>query len=339
MTWLHPPWLGVGVLLALAGVLAARWARARRRRDLGAYLGPAGPAGRAPHVAGAPGRAALRTGLTAAGLAALAAALAGPLHGAHEETVVARGADVVLAVDVSPSMGAADAKPDRLRLAVHRAGALLDALPGHRVGLVAFSGGADVLVPLTLDHDAVRMGLEALEPGMVPRRGSSLQEGLTAAAGALRDAGGGGAVVVLSDGEATEGDIDRAIRAARRADAVVFALGVGATAGAPVPERDPRGVLTGYKRDKDGHVVTSRLDRAPLESLATATGGTYHDGALGQDGTASVAAALRDLNPASADAARVARPEDRYQWPLAAAFLILAVDLLMPALPRRRRVA
>lgn len=330
LDFLSPPWLGCAAVLLLAGVFAARWAARRRARDLARLSGPGGADPAAARRAG------VKTTLVAAALAALALGLAGPLYGQRDVQLAARGADVVLAVDVSPSMGATDAKPSRLRLAVHRAGELLDALPGHRVALVAFAGGADTVVPLTLDHDAVRMGLEALAPGMVPKGGSSLEAGLTAAAGAIRDGGGGGAVVLLSDGEATAGDLDRAVRSARRAATPVFALGVGGTAGAPVPVHDAAGALTGYKRDRDGNVVTSRLERAPLRELARATGGTYHDAALSGKGTASVAASLRALGPQAGAAARIARPEDRYQWPLAAALLLLTAELLVPCAPRRR---
>jgi len=330
LAFLSPPWLGAAGLLLVAGMFAARWAARRRARDLARCEGPNG------RMSSAARRAAAKTVLTAAALAALAFGLAGPLYGQRETEVAARGADVVLAVDVSPSMGATDAKPSRLRLAVHRAGELLDALPGHRVALVAFAGGADTLVPLTLDHDAVRMGLEALAPGMVPKGGSSLEAGIKTAAEAIRDGGGGGAVVLLSDGEATAGALNGAVRAATKAATPVFALGVGGTAGAPVPVHDATGALTGYKRDSAGKVVTSRLDRAPLRQLAEATGGTYHDAALSGAGTAAVARALADLAPQAGAMQRIARPEDRYQWALAAALLLLTAELLLPGAARRR---
>jgi Ca-activated chloride channel homolog len=331
--FLSPDWLGCAALLLVAGALAAWWAAWRRARDLTRLAGPTGanaPAAR---------RAGLKTALVVAALAALAVGLAGPLYGHKDVQLAARGADVVLAVDVSPSMGATDAKPSRLRLAVHRAGELLDALPGHRVALVVFAGGADTLVPLTLDHDAVRMGLEALAPGMVPKGGTSLEAGITTATEALRDGGGGGAVVLYSDGEATAGDLDRAVRAAVRASTPVFALGVGGTAGAPVPVHDATGALTGYKRDRDGRVVSSRLERGPLKQLASATGGTYHDADPGGEGTQAVAASLRILAPQAAALAHIARPEDRYQWPLAAAVLLAVAELLLPGLPGRRAAA
>lgn len=330
LAFLSAPWLGAAGLLLAAGLGAARWTGRRRARDLARCLGPGGT--------GAPAarRASTKTALTALALAALALGLAGPLYGHKEVQLAARGADVVLAVDVSPSMGATDARPTRLRLAVHRAGELLDALPGHRVALVAFAGGADTLVPLTLDHDAVRMGLEALEPGMVPKGGSSLEAGVTVAAEAIRDGGGGGAVVLLSDGEATAGELDRAVRAASEAGTPVFALGLGGTDGAPVPVHDETGALTGYKRDAGGKVVTSRLDRATLQGLARATGGAYHDATLGGAGTAAVASALRTLAPRTGTMERVARPEDRYQWAFAAALALLAAELLLPGVPRRR---
>jgi len=332
LAFLSAPWLIAAAALLAAGLVAARWAGRRRARDLARCLGPAG----AGAAASARRRASSKTALTALALAALALGLAGPLYGQRQVQLAARGADVVLAVDVSPSMGATDAKPSRLRLAVHRAGELLDALPGHRVALVAFAGGADTLVPLTLDHDAVRMGLEALEPGMVPKGGSSLEAGVTVAAEAIRDGGGGGAVVLLSDGEATAGELERAVRAATKAGTPVFALGVGGTDGAPVPVHDETGALTGYKRDRDGKVVTSRLDRATLQELARATGGTYHDVTLSGAGTAAVASALSTMAPQAGAMEHIARPEDRYQWALAAALLLLTAELLLPGAARRQ---
>jgi len=335
MTFLAPEWLSAALGLAAAGALAAPWAARRARRALARY---ADPAGAGPRLPGAGRRAALGTALVAAGAAALALALAGPLHGREGRQTAARGADVVLAVDVSPSMGATDVKPSRLERAVHRAEALLGRLGGHRVALVAFSGDAEVLVPLTLDREAVHLGLAALEPGLIPHRGSSLEAAVDAAGKALgAGAGVGRAMVVLSDGEQTAGSLERAVADARAEGVRVYAVGVGEAAGAPIPEHDAAGRLTGYKRDPNGNPVRTRLDAKALARLAGETGGSYHVAGLAGDETAAVADAVGRLGAEEGKALDLARPSNRYRWPLAAALLLLAAEPLLA--PGRRAAA
>jgi Ca-activated chloride channel family protein len=335
MSFLNAHWLGAALVLGLAGALAVPWAWHRKGRQLARYAAP-------PQVArvlvGAARRAGLKTGLTAASLSALALALAGPLYGTAEERATARGADVVLAVDVSPSMGATDVKPSRLDRAVRRAEALVDRLGGHRVALVVFSGDADPVVPLTLDRGAVRLGLSALEPGLVPHRGSSLEAAVDAARrafGKRNDAGR--ALVVLSDGEITSGSLGQAVAAAKAADIHVYAVGVGEASGAPVPVFDDTGRLTGYKRDAGGNLVRTRLEADALERLAAATGGSFHLAGLTGDEVGQIATAIGHLGQGKGAEDRLARPENRYQWPLGLALALLAAELLLPGARRAHR--
>src|SRR5690606_31305732 len=164
-----------------------------------------------------------------------------------------RALDIVLAVDVSKSMWAQDLSPDRLeraRLLVRR---LLRELPGDRIGLVAFAGRAYVLSPLTVDHGALHLYLDALDPAIVSQGGSSLASAVRQATDLVRSREGtrsDRAVVLVTDGEALEEQAE-VISAAERAAAagvVVFTVGVGTPAGAPVPERDPvTGADLGFK--------------------------------------------------------------------------------------------
>jgi len=334
MSFLTPNWLSAALALGLAGALAAAWAWRRKGRQLARY---AAAAQVARAVTGVARRAALKTALTAAALCALAVALSGPMYGRSEEQVTARGADVVLAVDVSPSMGATDVKPSRLARAVRRAEDLLDRLGGHRVALVVFSGDADPVVPLTLDRGAVRLGLSALEPGLVPHRGSSLEAAVDAARRTFGDVHGAGrALVILSDGEATSGSLERAVAAVKGAGIRVFAVGVGEAAGAPVPQFDETGRLTGYKRDAGGNLVRTRLEADGLTRLAAATGGAYHAAGLAGDEVGPIAEAIARLGQGTGEAEHLARPDNRYQWPLGLAVALLAAELLLPGARRAR---
>lgn len=334
MPFLNPHWLVFSTAAAVV-VGAGLYRAARRgRRDLERFA-------EMPLLAAVWGevrsRTTLRGVLLVAALMCAGLALAGPLYGEREVTVRPTGADVVVALDVSLSMSATDVKPSRLRRAVRQIEELLDLLPGHRVGLVVFSGDAYLGVPLTLDHGAVRLFLDAVEAGMVPTRGSSLEAAVEVAAQALEGGGGGPALVLFSDGETTAGNLDNAVAKARAAKMRVFAVGTGETEGVPIPLYDDHGRLTGYKRDRNGAPVSTRLETEALSRLARETGGGFHVSSLTGGEVGDIAQAAADLAGGQEEAQRLARLENRYQWPLALAFLLLAVELLLPPVRRVSR--
>src|SRR5205814_1643342 len=125
---------------------------------------------------------------------------------------------------------------------------LVARLEGDRIGLLAFEGEAYPLVPLTLDADAVSLFLETLEPGVVPGPGTSLGSGLAKGLDMLVDKERRNKVMILvSDGEDLEGDVDAAVKKAKKAGVVVHTVGVGSERGAPVPDFDREGQRIGFK--------------------------------------------------------------------------------------------
>ena len=180
-------------------------------------------------------------------------ALARPQWGIVREKVEREGVDVVLVLDTSASMATADVAPSRFFLARQALLQLVSRLEGDRFALVAFEGEAYPLVPLTLDADALGLFLETVEPGIVPAPGTSLGVGLAKGLDAFVDKERRNKVMVLvSDGEDLEGDVEAAVRRAKEAGVVVHTVGVGTEAGQPVPELDAEGRVTGYKRDAEG---------------------------------------------------------------------------------------
>ena len=181
---------------------------------------------------------------------------------------------MVLLLDTSASMATADVAPSRFFLARQALLQLMSRLEGDRFALVAFEGEAYPLVPLTLDADALGLFLETVEPGIVPAPGTSLGVGLAKGLDAFVDKERRNKVMVLvSDGEDLEGEVEQAVRRAKDAGVVVHTVAVGTEAGQPVPETDANGRVTGYKRDAEGNPVVSRLDAQALESIAAGTGG------------------------------------------------------------------
>jgi Ca-activated chloride channel family protein len=325
-------------LLLLVPVMAALlWvsiiARGRRlRRFVSATLLPGRLAGASM------GRLVALSSIRIAAVGLVALALARPQWGRKDEPVVRRGIDVVLALDLSASMLAEDVSPDRLEQARAEATSLLRALTGDRVALIAFGGRATLQCPLTLDYGAVRLFLDAADASFSPGPGTDLGRAMELAARVLGSSGSSErrykAVVLLTDGEDLEGGAAEGIQKAREAGIVVHAIGVGTARGGPIPLRDDGGALTGYKKDRDGKVVTTRLDSVTLEKIALATEGVFaHAGPAGDAGS-RIAEAISGMEKREIGSRLATRFEDRFQIPLALAFLLLVIEVAW--IPRRR---
>ena len=329
MTFGRPELLPLVLILPLLSALAI-WAYARRRRRVAEALGDAalverlgaGDLRRFPWT-----RLLLVTGAAAS----LGIAAADPRWGMRVADEVSRSLDMVVAVDVSKSMYATDLQPSRLeaeRLLLRR---LLRDLPGDRIGLVVFAGRAYVLSPLTVDHGALNLYVDALDPGIVSQGGSSVAAAITQATDLVRgseESGGRRVIVLLTDGEAHEdrSDIEAAADRAARAHVAIFTVGVGSARGAPVPDRDPvTGQVAGYKQDESGEVVISRMDPELLGSIAERTGGAFvrldEPGAAGR-----VTQGLRRLDRTEGPAGRTVQLQERFAWFVALGLLLLALD-------------
>jgi Ca-activated chloride channel family protein len=207
----------------------------------------------------------------------LVAALLRPQWGFSWKESKRRGSDIVLAVDVSQSMLAADVPPSRLERARRKILDLLSQLHGDRIALVSFAGAAFIETPLTLDYRAFRMFLDLLDTSLVPLQGSNVELALDKSLKALgvdeqHQATGskrGSAIILFTDGEELDGDVGKEIARAKATGVKVFVLGLGTPEGAPIS------TANGYKKDKAGRVVITKLKPEILEKIALETGGTY----------------------------------------------------------------
>lgn len=316
------------IVLPLLGALAAL-AYTRRRRRLRQFVSGAV----LPRLvrAASPGRDLFISILRLSAMAMCVVALARPQWGRRDEPVVRRGVDVVFALDLSSSMLAEDVVPNRLEEAKAQARSLLDSLTGDRVALVVFGGRAAVQCPLTLDYGAVRLFLDAAEPDFSPGPGSDVGRALDEATGVFNASERRYKTIVLfSDGEDLEG---RGVSAAKRAHeqgVIVHAIGVGTTGGGPIPLRDDSGTLTGYKKDHEGRVVTTRFDPTGLETIALGSGGLFLPaGRAGEEGR-KIADTIAGQEKRDVSSRLATRYEDRFQIPLAIALGLLAVEALWP---------
>lgn len=271
-------------------------------------------------------------------VALMIVALAGPQWGARAVMLQRRGLDIVVALDVSRSMLAEDVKPNRLQRAKREISAVLDRLKGDRIGIVVFSGDAFVQCPLTLDASAARMLLDATGINSGGRPGTAVSEAIEEATRMYEEGEKQFKVMILvTDGEGTEGD---ALAAAQDASALgvrIYTVGVGTPQGEPIPDFDERGNQTGFKKDEGGQIVLSKLDEVTLQKVALATNGRYFRAGPSQMELDALFDELSTLEKKEMEGRLFTEFEQRFHYFLLPAFLLLALEMAIPGRSRTKK--
>jgi Ca-activated chloride channel family protein len=266
----------------------------------------------------------LRTGFLLASVVLTVVALAKPRYGYREETITTKGRDVILAIDVSRSMLATDTAPTRLGRAKLISQDLLDLLRGDRVGLIAFAGSAFLQAPLTMDKGAVLNSIRDLDTNTIPKGGTDIAAAIRMAIAAFgKGEGATRALVLMTDGDDLE---ESALEAAGQAEAAgirIFTIGFGSAAGSLIPIRTDEG-RNDFVRDENGNPVNSKLDVSRLTEIAKATGGFYLP--YGQDAAKVIFdKGILPLEEQVGGILTGRKPIERYDWPVAAALLLLSL--------------
>lgn len=314
-------------LLALVPLLAVflTWTFRARRRALDRFAAP--PLGE--NLAASVSRAARRwkAVLLVGGVFFAAIAMAGPRWGWEWRQVKRRGVDVFVVLDVSKSMLTEDVRPNRLTQAKFAVNDLLQKLEGDRAGLIAFAGTAFVQCPLTVDYEAFRLTLNDAGPSTIPRGGTAIGLAIRTALKAF-EAGEGRdhAIVLITDGEDTDGDPLAAADEAAKNGVRIYAIGVGTSEGELIPVRADGGA-TEFLKDKEGKVVKSRLNEDVLRGIALKTEGIYVRSAAGDFGIDTIYdKGITQLHREEYEARLQKKYFERFQWPLGIAFALLLLE-------------
>ena len=276
----------------------------------------------------------VRDALTLAAVLLILLTLARPQFGERPGAMGRTGRDLLVVLDLSRSMNAADGEQSRLAVAKQLVRDLLRASPGQRVGLVVFGGSAFLQLPLTGNYAAFQRFLDAASTDDLGDPATDLSNALTAANTAFEHDGERGyqTVLLVSDGESGTGDIGPVLNRLRQARIPVLAVGVGTTQGAPLPA-DSSEAPEKWHRDHIGRIVLSRLEEGDLRRAARETGGSYYQWspAIAHD----LSESLSRLDRRAITTADTMERVDRFQWPLGFAIgLLVLIPLTGGRAPR-----
>ncbi len=275
-------------------------------------------------------------------------ALCQPHFKTKEVTVERKGVDVMIVVDVSASMLAKDISPNRLEKAKLELTTLIDKLKQDRIGIVAFAGEAFIQCPLTLDRSAVKIFLSTINPNLIPTPGTAIGTAIQVASQAFAEKDKEfKAIILLTDGEDHGSDPLGAARRAKEAGIRIFTIGIGTADGGTVPggSRDE-----GFKKDRQGRVVLSKLDEGMLQQIAKETGGAYYRSSRGEVEVDDISRQIRGMTQKGLKSEKIIEYEENYQYLLGLALLLLFMEWVLserkrkafsvePALPAGRRIA
>lgn len=263
------------LLIIIPFAILLLWWVAFRRRQLLTRLGDGALVARLSALVNHNGRF-IRNLLYVLALALTIVSLARPQWGFDEETVEQQGVQLMVALDVSPSMLAEDVAPNRLLRARQEIADLMDLLGGDEIGLVLFSGAAFIQFPLTTDYNTAKSFLDSATPSVISRPGTVLGEAiLTAMSGFNAERTSQKVILILTDGEDHESDPLTAAQTAAADNVVIYTVGFGSERGEPIPLYNQLGQPVGFLQDNQGNQVLTRLDDAVLRQVASVTNGRY----------------------------------------------------------------
>jgi Ca-activated chloride channel family protein len=255
--------------------------------------------------------------------------IADPQVGSRLEKVKRTGIDLFLVLDVSNSMLAEDIRPNRLDRAKMAINRLVDRLQGDRIGIVVFAGHAYKQLPLTTDYAAAKLFLSAVDTKIVPTQGTAIGEAINMAVESFDDNKHNKAIVVITDGENHEDDAVGAAKAAAEKGIKVFTIGMGLPDGAPIPIYDRNGNRLGFKKDKQGKTVVTKLNEDMLRQIAAAGDGSYVRANNATTGLSKVLDDINKIQKQEIETRQFTDYEDRFQIFLAMALILLLVELLI----------
>ena len=276
-------------------------------------------------------RAVLKPVVWIIAFAVLVFALSGPRFGSVQEITNKQASDIVIALDVSRSMLAEDVLPNRLEKAKVAISTLFKKLKGDRVAMVVFAGNAYIQLPLTTDYAAGEMFLDAVNADMIPVQGTALGAAIEKSRSCFpkdEENPTSKAIILITDGENHEDNPMEQAELAKAEGIIIYTVGMGSPKGVPLPQYN-NGMMVGYKTDKSGATVISKLDEKTLTGISSATGGIYVQGNNTITALDRVMKEINSLDKKEKEGKRYTENENRYQFFVLFAIILLVAEYLI----------
>jgi Ca-activated chloride channel homolog len=254
--------------------------------------------------------------------------IANPQLGSKLQEVKREGVDVILALDVSNSMLAEDLSPNRLERAKRGIAQFVDQLKGDRLGLIVFAGEAYVQLPITTDYAAAKMFLTTINTDIVPTQGTAIGSAIDLSVksfGERNDERKSRVIIILSDGEDHQDDPIQAAKSASEEGIIIHTIGLGSPQGSPIPVYK-NNKPAGYKTDKEGNTVVTRLDEETLQQIASVGKGLYVRASNAEMGLKLITTEINKMEKQEIEMQMYSDFEDQFQYFIAFALLLLTLD-------------
>ncbi|MCB0480364.1 MAG: VWA domain-containing protein [Flavobacteriales bacterium] len=255
--------------------------------------------------------------------------LANPQIGSKLEEVKREGIDLMLAIDLSNSMLAEDLTPNRLEKSKRAISKLIDRLHSDRIGIVVFGGDAYTQLPLTTDYAAAKLFLSTISTDIIPTQGTNIAAAIEQSLkGFDEQSKAGKAIVIITDGENHEDDAVKAAENAAEEGITVHTVGMGSSQGVPIPIYR-NGQRIGYRKDKEGNSVVTKLNEVMLQELAVAGKGLYVRATNSDAGLDLIMDELETLETAEYGSKVFTDYEDRFQYFVGFGIFLLILEFLI----------
>ncbi len=272
----------------------------------------------------------LKIGVVLLGMTFLIIALVNPKMGTKMEKVKRQGIDIVFAIDVSKSMLAEDVAPNRLEKSKQIVSQLINQLGSDRIGIIAYSGSAFPVLPMTSDYGVAKMFLQTMNPGMISSQGTSIDQAIDLAANNFFDKKDktNKLLVIISDGEDHSDNAENAAEDAQKLGLKIVTVGVGTEKGGPIPLKR-NGIVESYQKDNENQVVITKRNAAVLSAIAKSTKGGYVDGNSTKAVLDYVKKVLDNTQKTEFEGTMMADFKSQFQWFLGFSFFLLFLDVFL----------
>ncbi len=259
----------------------------------------------------------------------LSLALVNPKIGTRIEKVKRRGIDIVFALDISKSMLAEDIPPSRLAKAKQIISRILDELISDRVGIIIYAGRAYPQLPITTDYGAARLFLKSVGTEIIPSQGTAIAEAVELSLNYFDDESQKNRVlVILSDGEDHEKGFQKAAKKAGEYGIIIHTVGIGTIQGGPIPDYH-KGIQIGYKKDREGNAIVTKLQAKTLRDIAITTKGSYINGNSTRQVVEALIEYVEGMEKKEFETHMFADYEDQFQWFLGLAIMLMMLDVFV----------